>query len=72
MKDYIQLDCDMPWIDDSHIRVYRNDRAWPLQISFTRKDAQMDLNIYLLLRREQVVKLRDFLDSVLKETEAKE
>lgn len=72
MRDYIQLDCDMPWIDDSHIRVYRNDRTWPVQISFTRKDAQMDLNVHLLLRREQVVKLRDFLDCVLQEKEAKE
>ena len=69
MKDYIQLDCDMPWIDDSHIRVYQNDKTWPVQISFTRKDPQMDLNIHLLLRRGQVVELRDFLDSVLKETE---
>lgn len=72
MKDHMQSDCDMPRIDDSRIRVYRNDRTWPAQISSTRKDAQMDLNIHLLPRREQAVKPRDFLDSVLKETEAKE
>lgn len=75
MRDYIELDCDLPWIpwiDRSYMRVYRNDRAWPAQISIIRKDVQLDVDISILLKREQVVELRDFLDSVLKETEGKE
>ena len=73
MRDYIELNCALPWVKDSHIRVHRNnDMSWPVELAVTRKDTQIDLNIDLLLRREQVVKLRDFLDSVLKETEAKE
>lgn len=75
MKDYIELDCDLPWIpwiDRSYMRVYRNDRSWPAQISIIRKDVQTDLSVSILLRRGQVVELRDFLDSVLKETEREE
>ena len=69
----IQLDCNMPWVEQSHIKVHRNDdEAWPVCLTVTREDAQIDLYIDFILRREQVVQLRDFLDSVLKETEAKE
>lgn len=75
MRDCIELDCDLPWIpwiDRSYMRVYRNDRAWPVHIEFVRKDVRTDMDISTILRREQVVELRDFLDSVLKETEGKE
>lgn len=73
MRDNIELDCALPWAKDSHIRVHRkDDMSWPVELAVTHKDAQIDLNIDLLLRREQVVKLRDFLDGVLKETEARE
>lgn len=68
MKDYIQLDCDMPWIDHSLLQVHRSDeKGWPVHLTVTREDTQLDLHINFLLRREQVVQLRDFLDSVLKE-----
>lgn len=73
MKDYLQLDCDMPWISDSHIQVHRNDeKGWPVLITFTREDSLLDLHADFLLRKKQAVQLRDFLDSVLKETEGKE
>lgn len=68
----IQLDCNMPWVEQSHIKVHQNDdEAWPVRLTVTREDSQVDLHISFLLRREQVVQLRDLLDSVLKE-EAKE
>lgn len=73
MRDHIELCCALPWVKDSYIRVHRNnDISWPVELTVTHKNAQIDLNIDILLRREQVVKLRDFLDSVLKETEARE
>lgn len=72
MRDYIKLCCALPWVKDSYIRVHRkDDMSWPVELTVTRKDTQIDLNIDLLLRREQAVKLRDFLDSVLKEGEKK-
>ena len=73
MRDHIELCCAPPWVKDSYIRVHRNnDMGWPVELIVTRKDTQIDLSIDILIRREQVVKLRDFLDSVLKETEGKE
>lgn len=73
MKDYIQLYCNVPWIVQSHIQVQQNgEKDWPVRLTVTREDSQLDLHIDFLLRREQVVQLRDFLDSVLKETEGKE
>ena len=73
MKDYIQLYCNMPWTAQSLIHVQQNDeRDWPVRLAVTREDSQLDLHISFLLRREQVVQLRDYLDSVLKETEEKE
>ena len=62
----------MPWVEQSHIKVHQNDdKAWPVYLTVTREDAQVDLHIDFLLKREQVVQLRDFLDSVLKEGEKK-
>lgn len=73
MKDYIQLYCNMPWIAQSLIQVQQNgEKDWPVRLTVTREDSQLDLHISFLLRREQVVHLRDYLDSVLKETEEKE
>lgn len=72
MRDHIELYCAPPWVKDSYIRVHRkDDMGWPVELVVTRKDMQIDLSIDILLRREQVVKLRDFLDSVLKETEGR-
>ena len=73
MKDCIQLYCNIPWIAQSLIQVQQNgEKDWPVRLTVTREDSQLDLHIDFLLRREQVVQLRDFLDSVLKETEGKE
>lgn len=73
MRDHIELCCAPPWVKDSYIRVHRKDgMGWPVELVITRKDTQIDLSIDILLRREQVVKLRDFLDSALNAEEAKE